>query len=74
MNFNLEFFEQIFKSKTPALARKFSEQAIRFTAPSAVQEYLDSSIAYYLKRLDEMESLLSSYPLPAQEWQQPVHL
>ncbi|MFH0939004.1 MAG: family 20 glycosylhydrolase [Planctomycetota bacterium] len=62
------------KSKAPALARAFIQRAARITPAAVTQEYLDSMVAFNLKRLDNMESLLSSYPLPDPEWQQPVQL
>jgi hypothetical protein len=60
------------KAKLPLIARVFSQRAARLTHEHIVREYLDSSLAYGLKRLDELESLLSGYPLPEKEWQQPV--
>ena len=60
------------KQRLPMLVRAFTQRASKITHPGIVQEYLDSTIAYHLKHLDDMESLLSSYPLPAKEWQQPV--
>jgi len=62
------------KKKAPLLARAFNQQAARLTHPSIINEFLDSQVAYYLKRLDEMEALLSSYPLPSADWQQPANL
>ena len=60
------------KQRLPVLVRAFSQRAARITHPAIVQEYLDSTIAYHLKRLDDMENLLGSYPIPPKEWQQPV--
>jgi hypothetical protein len=62
------------KAKLPLLARVFSQRAAKLTHEHIVREYLDSSLAYGLKRLDELESLLSGYPIPSGEWQQPVSL
>ena len=62
------------KSKAPALTRAFMRHAERITPTTMAQEYLDSEIAFNLKRLDEMEKLLSDYPLPDTEWQQPAQL
>jgi hypothetical protein len=60
------------KTKLPLLMRHFTQHAGRLTHDSVVREFLESSIAFNLRRLDEMESLLSSYPLPPTEFQQPV--
>lgn len=60
------------KTKLPLLMRHFTQHAGRLTHDSFVREFLESSVAFNLRRLDEMENLLSSYPLPPPEWQQPV--
>ena len=63
---------QDMKSKLPLLMRHFTQQSQRITHEAIVREFLESNIAYGLRRLDEIESLLSSYPTPPPEWQQPV--
>ncbi len=65
---------QDIKTKVPLLMRHFTQQAQRITVDAIIREYLESHVAYGLKRLDEMESLLSTYPTPPPEWQQPVAL
>ena len=62
------------RKKLPAIISNFQQQAGRLTNQAVVQEYLESSVAYSLARMDEMENLLSAYPLPSQEWQQPVKI
>jgi len=60
------------KTKLPLLMRHFTQHAGRLTQDAVVREFLESTIAFNLRRLDEMDSLLSNYPLPPPEWQQPV--
>lgn len=62
------------KLKLPSLVAIFQKQAQRLTHSATVQEYIESSVAYNLKRLDEMEGLLTGYPLPTEAFQQPVKL
>jgi len=65
---------QDLKEKLPALLANFQKQALRVTNDQVVHEYFESSIAYSLRRRDEMEALLAGYPMPPKEWQQPVQL
>jgi hypothetical protein len=62
------------KARLPALAANFRRQAQRITQERHVQEYLDSVVAYHYRKLEEIEGLLSRYPLPPQEWQQASQL
>jgi hypothetical protein len=63
---------QDLKTKLPLLMRHFTQYGGRLTHDSIVREFLESIVAFNLRRLDEMDSLLSTYPLPPAEWQQPV--
>ena len=62
------------KAKLPAIAARFQQQGLRLTHQNVVQEYMESSIAFSLKQLDDMEVILSGYPLPPADWQKPVRL
>jgi hypothetical protein len=62
------------KGKLPPLIANFQAQAQRITVPGQIEEFLESTIAFNLRRLDEMEVLLGSYPLPPKEWQQAVQM
>jgi len=62
------------KGRLPPLIANFQAQAQRITVPGQIEEFLESAIAYNLRRLDEMEILLGSYPLPPKEWQQNVQM
>lgn len=62
------------KAKMPNVISNFQHQALRMTHERQVQEFLECSIAYNLRKLEEMEALLANYPLPPTEWQQPVHV
>ncbi|MGD0088375.1 MAG: family 20 glycosylhydrolase [Planctomycetota bacterium] len=62
------------KNKLPALVANFRQQAARITTEAQIREFVESSIAYSYGRLEEIEKLLAQYPLPPQEWQQPVSL
>ncbi len=62
------------KQKMPTVIGNFQHQALRLTHERQVQEFLECSIAYNMKKLDDMESLLANYPLPPAEWQQPVQV
>ena len=70
----LRFRVQDLKTKLPLLMRSFTQYANRITNDGIVREYLESTVAYNLRRLDEIESLLSAYPAPPPEFQQPVTL
>jgi hypothetical protein len=62
------------KAKVPNIIGNFNQRAMRLTNERQVQEFIESSIAFNLRKLDEMDMLLSAYPLPPTEWQQPVSL
>jgi len=60
------------KNKLPGIISNFQHQALRLTHERHVQEYLESNLAYNIRKLEDMEALLGGYPLPPQEFQQPV--
>ncbi|HEY3321993.1 MAG TPA: family 20 glycosylhydrolase [Planctomycetota bacterium] len=62
------------KAKAGNVIARFQQQALRLTSERQIQEYIESSVAYSLKQLEEMDSLLTNYPLPPPEWQQAVHI
>jgi len=62
------------KAKMPTVISNFQHQALRLTHERQIQEFLECSIAFNLRKLEEMELLLANYPLPPTEWQQPVHV
>ncbi len=62
------------KTKVREVITNFQQQCLRLTNERQVQEYVESSVAYALRRLEEMEALLANYPLPPSDWQQPVNL
>ena len=65
---------QELKNKLPAVVANFRQRAAQVTNESQIREYLESTIAYSCLKLEEMEKLLSQYPFPPQEWQQPLSL
>ena len=62
------------KNKLPALISNFQHQALRLTHERQVQEYLESTLAFGIRKLEDMEALLGGYPYPPSEFQQPVSI
>jgi len=62
------------RAKAPELIRTFRERALRLSPPSSAEEYLNNEVAYDLSRLEHLGDILSAYPLPDREWQQPVRV
>lgn len=58
---------QMLKEKAPGIIAWLSQHAAPFAGVSAIHEYIESSIAYTLRRLEEFEPLLESYPLPPED-------
>jgi hypothetical protein len=62
------------KGKLPVVVGIFKQRAAQVTTEPQIREFVESSVAYSYRKLEEMEKLLALYPLPPQEWQQPVSL
>jgi hypothetical protein len=62
------------KALAPELAQHLRSSAAVFFSNASIEEYLAGGLAYGLRRLDELAELLSAYPLPDKEWQQPVRI
>lgn len=69
---NLRWRVQELKSRGPALITEFAQAAERFCGELAVHEYVESPVAYTLRRLDEIEPLLAEFPLPAEDFRDPL--
>jgi hypothetical protein len=65
---------QELKARGPSLITQFTQAAERFCGELAVHEYVESPIAYTLRRLDEIEPLLAGYPLPEESFREPLGL
>jgi len=65
---------QELKNKLPAVVANFRQRAALVTTEPQIREYIESTVAYSYRKLEEMEKLLAQYPLPPQEWQQPLSL
>lgn len=55
------------KADAPAVISGFTQAATPFFGAMPVHEYVESVLAYTLRRLDELEPLLEAYPLPPEE-------
>lgn len=60
------------KAKLPELTQRFRAATAPLSPPSSADEYLNNTLAYGIRRLDELAGLLEGYPSPEKEWQQPV--
>ena len=54
------------KARAPALIAQMTQAAENISTDLAVHEFIESSVAYTLRRLDEIEPLLAAYPLPSE--------
>ncbi|MBI3829915.1 MAG: family 20 glycosylhydrolase [Planctomycetes bacterium] len=60
------------KVKIPELNQAFRACCAKISNQASAEEYLNSNLAYGIRRLDELAGLLEGYPSPEKEWQQPV--
>ncbi len=69
---HLRWQTQELKARATVLISQFSQIAENISGEWAVHEFIESSVAYTLRRLDEMEPLLAAFPLPAEELREPL--
>jgi hypothetical protein len=62
------------KAKAPDIIAHFSNCAVENSSEMSVLEFVESSIAYTLRRLDELEPLLAPFPLPADDLKETIDL
>ena len=55
------------KEKAPGIIARLTQYAAPFAGIMAMHEYIESSIAYTLRRLEELEPLLEAYALPPED-------
>lgn len=70
----LRWRTQELKSKAPTLITQFVQSAERICGEAGVHEYVESSLAFSLRRLDELEPLLAGFALPAENFREPIGL
>ncbi|HLX64424.1 MAG TPA: glycoside hydrolase family 20 zincin-like fold domain-containing protein [Planctomycetota bacterium] len=68
----LRWRTQELKARAPNLIANFSQAAERICGEWAVHEYVESALAYTLRRLDELEPLLAGFELPAETFREPL--
>ena len=60
------------KAKTPEVINRFGQYAAAFSSEAPLHEYIESALAYCMRRIDELDPLLSSYELPAEDLREPL--
>ncbi len=62
------------KSRAPEILKSFRSAGARICVPAAAEEFMSGRMGFALQMLDDLEDQLRDYPLPDEEWQQPVHV
>jgi hypothetical protein len=60
------------KTKTPEVIARFGQHAMLISADAAGHEFIESALAYCMRRIDELDPLLGSYELPADDLREPL--
>ena len=69
---NLRWRAQELKARIPDIITRFTQSAETMCGDMAVHEFIESAIGYTLRRLDEIEPLLSAFPLPSENLREPL--
>lgn len=69
---HLRWRTQELKARAPSLIVEFTQAAESIAGDWPVHEFIESSVAYTLRRIDEIEPLLANFPLPNEALREPL--